>query len=89
MISALFLSFGLIPIPVNFPPHILESDRVHGMQPDRIIGFSFGEPVDQFDSVSAIGSIRAQIMIAVNLINNDEFLFTLYYRTVERKGISQ
>lgn len=49
------------------------------MQIDRIIGFSFGQPVDQLDSISAIGSILAQIMVAVNLINNDEFLFTLDY----------
>ena len=58
---------------------MLAPDRVHGVQLNRIIGFSFGEPINQFNSVSAVGSVLPQIMIAVNFINNGKLFFAFDY----------
>ena len=53
MIQAPLILFCFIPIPVNFPLHIFTPDRIHGMQFNRIVAFSFGKPVDKLYSVSA------------------------------------
>lgn len=79
MIQAPLISFCFIPIPVNFPLHIFTPDRIHGMQFNRIVAFSFDKPVDKLYSVSAIEGVITQIMVTVDFVNNSIFFFALDY----------